>query len=117
MAPIATPVGRPSPPARCKSAPIARAATCRRGRSRTTARALVNEAGNNSIAGPITLTSGGGDTRIRVDAGTLTLGGSVSPNVTNRNLILGGVASGFINGAITDGSSPNTLVSINKQDA
>jgi autotransporter-associated beta strand protein len=47
--------------------------------------ALLNVAGNNSIAGSISLTTGGfggGNTRIKVNAGTLSLSGALSPSAS-----------------------------------
>lgn len=47
--------------------------------------ALLNVAGNNSIAGSISLTTGGfggGNTRIKVNAGTLNLSGALSPSAS-----------------------------------
>ena len=77
--------------------------------------ALINEAGNNTISGDITLTGGGGDTKILVSAGTLTLNGSISPNLTGRNLLLSGAGTGIITGAITNGGGVNTLA-VSKND-
>ncbi len=69
---------------------------------------LFNEAGDNEIDGAFTLTSGGGDTAIFVNAGTLTLNGSLTPNTTSRNLQIGGAGNGTntISGYIADGTSP-----------
>lgn len=47
--------------------------------------ALLNVAGNNSVAGSISLTTGGfggGNTRIKVNAGTLSLSGAISPHAS-----------------------------------
>lgn len=63
---------------------------------------IINEAGNNTIAGPFTLTAGGGATRLRVDAGTLTLSGNVSPSTTGRFLILDGAADGTFSGVLSN---------------
>jgi fibronectin-binding autotransporter adhesin len=79
--------------------------------------AIVNEAGDNSIAGNITLTNGGGDTRIYATGGTLTIAGDIAPNITGRNLRLHGAANGVITGAITDYAPGTALVSIAKADA
>ena len=78
---------------------------------------LFNEAGNNVISGPITLTSGGGDTYIVVNNGSLTLNGLVQPNTTGRNLRLGGPGNGiFLNGTIQDNGA-NTLTSLIKEES
>ena len=59
---------------------------------------IVNEAGNNTIAGNFNLTAGGGPTRARVDGGTLTLSGTFTPSATLRALILDGAANGTFSG-------------------
>ncbi|MCU0795797.1 MAG: PA14 domain-containing protein [Akkermansiaceae bacterium] len=79
--------------------------------------AITNEVGNNVIEGPITLTSGGGNTRIVSTAGTLTLNGSITPNTTARTLDLRGAGNGVINGNILDAAAPNTLAGIAKSEA
>jgi autotransporter-associated beta strand protein len=71
--------------------------------------AVVNEAGHNTLEGDFTLTGGGGNTKIIVNAGRLTLNGNLAPNTTSRNLDLGGVGDGIVNGAITDGGGANVL--------
>ena len=70
---------------------------------------LFNEAGQNTLQGPFTLSSGGGNTKLVVDAGTLTLNGDLAPSTTSRNLDLSGVGNGTVNGNITDGSGANVL--------
>ena len=79
--------------------------------------AIVSEAGNNVISGPITLAGGGGSTRIYVNAGTLTLDGNIAPNTTSRAFKLMGAGTGLINGIISNGSDTNVLVDLNKLDA
>jgi autotransporter-associated beta strand protein len=79
--------------------------------------AIQNEAGNNVINGNINLTSGGGDTYIAANGGTLTLAGGISPSQANRNLILGGVANGTVSGVISNGTGANLLASLRKVDA
>jgi len=79
--------------------------------------AIINEAGNNVIEGPVTLTSGGGITRIAASSGSLTLNGTITPNTTARTLDLRGAGSGVINGNILDAAAPNTLAGITKADA
>ena len=77
--------------------------------------ALINEAGSNTVNGDITLTGGGGDTKILASAGTLTLAGTLSPNVTGRTLQLSGAGTGLITGSITNGGV--NLLSVSKNDA
>ncbi|MEQ1851866.1 MAG: LamG-like jellyroll fold domain-containing protein, partial [Chthoniobacteraceae bacterium] len=78
--------------------------------------AIVNEAGNNTINGAITLTGGAGDTRINVTAGTLALNGNVTLNNTSRDFALSGAGSGSVNGVVSDGT-PGRVVSLVKNDA
>lgn len=78
--------------------------------------AIFNEAGNNVLRGNLTLTSGGGDTRIFVNAGTLTLEGDIAPNITARTLQLSGVGTGFSTGIISNGSATQILA-VTKNDA
>jgi autotransporter-associated beta strand protein len=68
---------------------------------------IINESGNNIIQGNFTLTSGGGATRIRVDAGSLALFGNFTPNQTGRVLQLDGAASGILSGRLLNGSGSN----------
>lgn len=72
--------------------------------------AIVNEAGNNTINGDISLITGGA-TKLRVDGGTLTLAGNINilSNVTSRKLMLDGAANGTVSGVISDGSVGNIL--------
>lgn len=78
--------------------------------------ALINEAGSNTVNGDITLTGGGGDTKILVSAGTLTLTGSLAPNTTSRTLQLAGAGAGVISGTISNGVGVNVLT-VTKSDA
>jgi autotransporter-associated beta strand protein len=71
--------------------------------------AVFNEAGRNTLEGNFILSAGGGNTKIVVEAGTLTLNGSLAPNTTSRNLDLGGAGHGVVNGSIADGAGANTL--------
>ena len=64
---------------------------------------LINEAGNNSILGPVWLTIGAGGSRFISQAGTLTLAGTVKPNATGRTLDLRGAGNGVISGGVSDG--------------
>lgn len=77
---------------------------------------IFNEAGNNVLRGNFTLSSGGGDTRIVVNAGTLTLEGDFAPNTTGRTLQLGGAGNGFCNGVISNGPAAQVLA-VSKTDA
>ena len=81
-----------------------------------TAGVIFNEAGNNIIRGNITCASGGGDTKITVTAGSLTLEGNVAPNITARTFILGGAGVGFSNGLISNGTATQVLA-VTKADA
>lgn len=78
----------------------------------TTYPAIVNETGDNSIAGNISLMSGGGGTRIRVDAGMLTLTGQITPVVSGRVLFLDGTAPGIFSGALKNNGA--TTVALDK---
>ena len=78
--------------------------------------AFGNVAGNNIVRGPITLTSGGGSSAFRVDAGQLTLDGNIAPDSTSRTLILNGVANGILNGALRNGGTSN-VPALEKRDA
>lgn len=65
--------------------------------------AIGNQAGNNVVAGPITMTTGGGNTAVSVFGGTLALNGNISADATNRRLVLGGTAgSGTVGGIMAD---------------
>jgi hypothetical protein len=66
--------------------------------------AIRSEAGENRIDGDILLTAGGGDTRVFVVSGSLTLGGAIAPNTTNRGLILDGPGNGRLEGPLGDGA-------------
>lgn len=79
--------------------------------------AIINEAGDNLIGGTITLTSGGGSTRIVAQGGRLTIDANIAPNTTGRFLKLKGAATGVINGTIADGSATNVLSGVEKSDA
>ncbi len=79
--------------------------------------ALLNEAGDNTIAGNVTLTSGAGSSRFTVSNGSLTILGNVAPNVTGRSLDLRGAGRGFIFGNLTDGPGTNFLTGLSKNDA
>jgi autotransporter-associated beta strand protein len=74
--------------------------------------AISNLAGNNSIGGNITLQSGGGDTLITVAGGSLALDGQISAALSGRNLRLNGAsgANGAVNGLITNGTHPLSVI-------
>ena len=76
---------------------------------------IVNEAGNNTLRGNFTLTNGGGDTRIFVNDGTLTLAGNIAPDVTGRVLQLSGAGTGFVTGIISN-SSATLIPAVTKND-
>ena len=78
--------------------------------------AIVNDAGNNTLAGPITLTGGGGNTRIYSNAGTLTLSGAINSNFSGRTLKLMGAGSGNVSGVISNGS-PILAVGVSKEES
>ncbi|MFZ4765575.1 MAG: beta strand repeat-containing protein, partial [Roseimicrobium sp.] len=79
--------------------------------------AIINEAGDNEIGSGVTLTGGAGATRITSSAGTLTIQGNVAPNFTGRSLDLRGAGNGVINGGVLDGTAPNTLGTVSKNEA
>lgn len=80
--------------------------------------AVRNEAGNNTIAGNFILTSGGGDTRIIVSGGTLSLTGNIEPNVSGRTLILDGPANGTASGILSnDFDTPANTMAVRKEGA
>lgn len=70
--------------------------------------AIGNLAGNNTIAGDISLTLGGGSTAVVVQGGSLALDGGISSAASSRALILAGNsgAHGTVNGVISDGTNP-----------
>ncbi len=72
--------------------------------------ALVNVAGNNSVAGNFTLTGGGGGTALQSKAGKLTLSGSFTPDQTLRDMYLRGDGDGEISGIIQNGGTVNMPV-------
>lgn len=71
----------------------------------TTYPAIINVAGDNSIAGNFSLMSGGGSTRIRVDGGTLNLNGQITPAVSGRTLQLDGAGNGILAGPLQNTSN------------
>ena len=85
--------------------------------SQTAYPAISNAAGNNVINGTFTLTGGGGGTLVSVTAGTLTLNGIIAPDQSSRAWIMGGAATGAVNGAIMDWTGANGGLPVTKQDA
>ncbi len=77
---------------------------------------IFNEAGDNILRGNLTLTSGGGDTKIVVSAGSLTLAGNIAPNTTGRTLVLAGAGTGSSTGIISNGTATQ-LLAVTKSDA
>lgn len=81
-----------------------------------TSSAIVNTAGNNVIGGSIALADagfGGTQTRVKVNAGSLTLNGAIvaaATALTDRTLILDGAAIGTVNGLISDTGAIKTSV-------
>ncbi|MCW1886673.1 autotransporter-associated beta strand repeat-containing protein [Luteolibacter flavescens] len=68
--------------------------------------AIINKAGNNTIAGSIVATTGGGGTTFLSSAGHLSLTGTLSSNVANRGFNFRGASTGSVSGPITDGTNP-----------
>jgi len=71
---------------------------------------IVNEAGNNTIAGNFSLTNGGGETRFLVNAGTLTVSGTITPTMSGRGIYFDGAGNGTFSGVFADGSYAPTLI-------
>ena len=69
--------------------------------------ALRNVSGNHTWIGNVTLTGGGGGSTYQSDAGTLTIVGDITTNMTGRSLTLQGSGNGEINGCIQDGLTVN----------
>jgi fibronectin-binding autotransporter adhesin len=78
--------------------------------------AIISEAGNNTIAGPITMTGGGGNTRVYSNAGTLTLSGPIDSNFAARTLKLMGAGNGSVTGVIRNGN-PSLIVAVSKEES
>lgn len=85
--------------------------------------ALLNVAGNNSIAGSISLTAGGfggGNTRIKVNAGSLSLNGAISPSTSASGTLTvffdsASGTSGSTTGLLSDNGS--VLLAVTKASA
>ena len=67
-----------------------------------------NIAGNNTIAGAITMTAGNGNTRVMSDGGALVLSGNITASTSGRTLDLGGTSTGnnTISGVIGSSNAP-----------
>ena len=74
--------------------------------------AVINEAGDNVLGGPISVFSGGGYAYILANSGSLTLNGAITLGTTSRAIALGGAGNGTNNGGITGSNFP-----FRKQDA
>ncbi len=72
-----------------------------------------NSAGDNRINGNITMSSGGGGTKIRSDGGTLVLAGTVTNGASARSFDLGGTATGAntFSGVLNNGGTPGLIKS------
>ena len=73
--------------------------------SSATSASIVNQAGNNTVNGNFTMTSGGGGTRLLSNAGKITFTGNFTPDTTGRTLDLRGAGDGEIQGVIANGST------------
>ena len=72
---------------------------------------ILNVSGNNTLAGPITLTSGGNFNAIESASGLLILNGGGDQNVTGyRPLYLQGAGNGEVDTAITDSGAAMAIV-------
>jgi hypothetical protein len=72
---------------------------------------VVNVAGDNVIAGTITMTGSGGNSYFTVTGGSLTLSGNVSATTTSRIMQLRGTGSGTVSGTIGNTNIPVVRVS------
>jgi autotransporter-associated beta strand protein len=72
---------------------------------------IINVAGNNTINGNFTISSGGGSTQFTVSGGTLTLaaGATLIPNTTLRQVILNGPGNGNVAATAKDQTHINFL--------
>jgi fibronectin-binding autotransporter adhesin len=66
---------------------------------------VVNIAGNNTIAGNFSMTSGGGSTLLNVQAGSLNFSGTFSATTTSRQLVVFGPGTGTLSGALSNGTA------------
>ncbi len=78
-----------------------------------TAGAISSVAGDNVINGTLSqINGGGGNARITVSSGTLTINGGIDANgaTGNRTILLGGAATGIVNGIISDYNATATVL-------
>lgn len=76
--------------------------------------------GANTLSGTISLTSGGGGTLVRVDAGsTLDLAGNIGilNGGSSRILFLGGIGNGNVGGVVSNNFGGSGVLSLEKVDA
>ncbi len=71
---------------------------------------IVNDGGNNVIAGNITNTTGGGGVILASNSGSITFSGNYTPTTTGRSLVMRGNAAGTFSGIIANGSTVNLPV-------
>ncbi|MGD0382439.1 MAG: glycosyl hydrolase [Thermoguttaceae bacterium] len=78
-----------------------------------------NVSGNNTLDGPMTITTGGNQARVQSDAGQLTLNGPITTNATSaRNFYLQGAGNGVVGGVISDNASNSSgTINLYKQGA
>ncbi|MHA3774044.1 autotransporter-associated beta strand repeat-containing protein [Verrucomicrobiota bacterium sgz303538] len=81
-----------------------------------TTSAITNVAGNNTINGNFTLTTGGGATAFLVNGGSLTLNGTLTPNTSGRFAVFTGAGNGLANGVLQNQNTTNIL-SVDKEGA
>ncbi|MFC5457737.1 beta strand repeat-containing protein [Prosthecobacter fluviatilis] len=83
-----------------------------------TAGAISSVAGDNVINGTLSqINGGGGNARITVSSGTLTINGGIDASgaTGNRTILLGGAATGIVNGIISDyNPAATSLVGVTK---
>lgn len=65
---------------------------------------VYNEGGNNVINGNFTVTMGGGGLAFLINAGSLTLNGTISANTSGRGVVFDGIGNSVANGVISDGT-------------
>lgn len=68
--------------------------------------ALVNVAGNNTVAGLINITSGGGGFLASSLGGNLNISANITSTTTGRAVFLSGPSTGTVSGVISNGSTP-----------
>ena len=79
------------------------------------AQPIRNVSGTNTIEGNIIPTGGDGNSEFTVLSGTLTLNGTVAPDITGRTVILSGAGNGVLNGALNDNTT--NIPALTKQGA